>query len=275
MTATTPTAAPSEQPAIDASVTPRFSDTIRSEWTKFRSVRSTPISLLVTIALAIGVGALISYERASHYRPPWHGWDPTVTSLRGIMIAQLAICVLGVLVITAEYSTGMIRTSLAAVPRRPPFLAAKVVVFTVVAVVIGEVVSFIAFLVGQSLISGQHGPTASLASGASLRAVVGAGLYLAVLGIIAIAAGAIFRSTAAAISAVVAMLYVLPGLVQALPSSWAQPLSKYWPTEAGSQVFTVVRDSHTLSAWAGFADMCIFAAVVLGIGFYLLKRRDA
>lgn len=271
LTSISPISSRAQQPAV----TPRFSDTVRSEWTKFRSVRSTPISLLIGIVLAIGVGALISNVRATNYHQAVHAvWDPTTISLRGVMVAQLAIAVLGVLVITSEYSTGMIRTSLAAVPRRPGFLAAKMLVFTAVSVVVGEIVSFVAFLVGQGLISGKA-PTASLSQGVSLRAVIGAGLYLAVLGIIAVGIGVIVRSTAGAIASIVALLYVLPGLVSALPNSWSQPLSKYWPTDAGSQVYTVVRESHTLSAWAGFADMCVFAAIVLAVGFYLLKKRDA
>ena len=190
------------------------------------------------------------------------------------MIGQLTIAVLGVLAMTGEYGTGMIRTSLAAVPRRGRLLAAKAAVFGAVALVTGELVSWVAFFVGQLMISG-HQPTASLGQPDVARAVVGGGLYIALIGLMAVAAGTILRHTAAAITAVIGVLFVLPGVLEALPSSWRVPVEKYWPTGAGEQILMVNRDANTLPAWAGFGELALFVAVLLALGYFLLQRRDA
>jgi ABC-2 type transport system permease protein len=255
----------------------RFTDAARSEWVKLISLRSTWITLLVTVAIGVGIGTLISYLRASHFASDGGfggGWDPTQVSFRALTIAQLAIAVLGVLVVTSEYGTGMIRTSLTAVPRRGRWLAAKATVFTAVALVVGEVTAFAAFLIGQAVIS-NYAPHATLGGHDVLRAVIGAGLYLAVIGLLAAVVGALLRNTAGAISAMVALLFVLPGLVEALPTSWANALSEWWPTEAGSQIYGVTRDAHTLAAWSGFGVLVLFTAVVYAVARLLLDRRDA
>lgn len=251
-----------------------LADVAHSEWTKLRSLRSTFFTLLATVVLVVGVGALVSYESSVHYTPQDGTWDPTGSSLAGMMIGQLAIAVLGVLVITGEYGTGMIRPSLAAVPRRGRLLAAKAGVFAAVAVVTGEVVSWAAFLIGQLLIHG-HEPTASLGAPGVARAVVGSGLYVALIGLMAVAVGTLLRHTAGAIVTVVAVLFVLPGVVQALPSSWRNPVEEYWPTQAGSQVMQVVRSAHTLTAWWGFGELALFVAVLLVLAYWTLTSRDA
>jgi ABC-2 type transport system permease protein len=255
-----------------------FVDAVRAEWLKLISLRSTWITLVVTAVLGIGIGALISHLAATNR---FHGhhfgggvWDPTAVSFRALTIAQLALAVLGALVVTSEYGTGMIRTSLTAVPRRGRFLAAKVSVFAVVALVVGEVVAFAAFLIGQAAI-GSAAPQASLGGHDVLRAVIGAGLYLALVGVLATAVGALVRTTAAAISAMVALLFVLPGIVAALPASWSNAISEWWPTQAGSQVFAVTRGAHTLSAWSGFGVLVGFTVVVIAVAAWLLERRDA
>src|SRR5580658_3093773 len=230
----------------------RFSDVLLSEWTKIRTLRSTFFTLAATVVFVVGLGALISYESSVHYTPQNGRWDPTTMSLSGLVIGQLTIAVLGVLAITGEYGTGMIRTSLAAVPRRGRLLAAKAAVFGAVALVTGELVSWVAFFVGQLLISG-HQPTASLSQPDVARAVTGGGLYIALIGLMAIATGTILRHTAAAITAVIAVLFVLPGILEALPTSWRLPVEKYWPTRAGEQILVVTRDNtNALPAWAGF-----------------------
>ena len=108
-----------------------------------------------------------------------------------------------------------------------------------------------------------------------LRAVVGAGLYLAVLGVLGSALGVLLRHAAAAIGSIVAILLVLPGIAAALPSSWSNPIEQWWPTNAGQQVAIIVRDAHTLPAWAGFGVMAVFTAIVLAAAFVVLERRDA
>ena len=269
---------PEPRPAGPAFRRSTFGDVVRSEWTKIWTVRSTPFALLVAAVLGIGLGAAISAAASNHYAAADLAerirWDPTAISLTGLAIAQLAIVVLGILVVTSEYSTGMIRTSLTAVPRRGRLLVAKAGIYTAVVLVVGEALGFVSFLVGQAIITGRA-PDATFGDPGVLRAVVGAGLYLTALGLLGVAVGALLRHSAAAIASVVALLFVLPGIVQALPDSWRDPITEYWPTQAGSQVLLVHHDAHTLAPWAGFGLMCLFVAAVFAVAYVLLERRDA
>jgi ABC-type transport system involved in multi-copper enzyme maturation permease subunit len=235
-------------------------------------------NLIVTAVLGIGLSALISSLAANQYAKSSLNsrltWDPTSISNAGFLIAQLAIGVLGVLLMTSEYSSGSIGSSLAAVPRRGRLLAAKSVVIMVLAFVVVEVLAFAAFLIGQALISG-HAPTATLGQAGVLRALIGAGLYGALLGMMGLAFGTIIRNAAGAIAALVAILYVLPGIAAALPTSIENPVQEYWPTQAGGQIATVVHTSNTLSPWAGFGVFLLFVAILSVIAFTLLDRRDA
>ena len=269
------TAGPDLRAAFRAST---FGDVLRSEWTKLRSVRSTFWALIVTVVLGVGLGAVISAATAHGYaRMSVSGklsWDPTGVSLAGVAIAELAIAVLGVLCISSEYSSGMIRTSLIAVPKRGRILAAKSLVFAVATFVVGEVTSFTAFFVGQALISG-HAPHAALGDPGVARAVAGAGLYLTALAVLSVAAGALLRHPAAGIASLIAVLIVLPGVAQALPDSWRNPVTEFWPTQAGSQLTSVHPSAHALQPWPGFGVMCLFVAIVYAIAWTLLDRRDA
>ncbi len=268
-------AEPRSRQAIPAPA--RFSDALGSEWAKLTSVRSTWVTLLVSLLLGVGVGTLISYLAGSHYATGGfrgQAWDPTAVSFRALTIAQLAIAVLGGLVVTSEYGTGMIRTSLTATPRRSRFLTSKAVVFTTVALVVGEVMAFAAFLLGQLAI-GSNAPHTNLGAPDVLRAVVGAGLYLAVIGLLSCCVGALVRNTAASISSMVALLFVLPGVVQALPASWSNAITEWWPTQAGSQVYSLHRSAHTLSAWSGFAVLVVFTGIVLAAALWVIEHRDA
>ena len=255
-----------------------FGDVLRSEWTKLRSVRSTFWALTVTVVLGVGLGAVISAAAAHGYaKSSVSGklsWDPTGVSTSGVAIASLAIAVLGVLCISSEYSSGMIRTSLIAVPKRGRVLAAKSLVFAVVTFVVGEVTSFAAFFAGQALISG-HAPHAALGDPGVARAVAGAGLVLTALAVLSVAAGALLRHPAAAIACMIAVLLVLPGIAQALPDSWRNPVTEFWPTQAGGQLTNVYHSAHTLQPWPGFGVMCLFVAIVYAIAWTLLDRRDA
>jgi hypothetical protein len=253
-------------------------DLLRSEWTKLRSVPSTYWTLLVAAVATIGLGALFCAIYVSRYgKPsPFHrvSFNPTSYSLSGIMLTQLAIAVLGVLVITSEYNTGMIRTTLTAVPQRRTLFAAKALVFTVTTLVIGIASCFGAFFLGQAILSRHHLET-TIGSPGVLRAVVGAGLYLAVLGLLSLGIGALLRSTAGAIATVVGLVLVLPGIAAALPTSWANSIDKYLPSNAGQAIFHVNTQAHMLSPWAGFAVFCAYAAAALVGAGYLLHRRDA
>jgi ABC-2 type transport system permease protein len=255
-----------------------FGDVLRSEWTKLRSVRSTVWALTVTVVLGVGLGAAISAAAAHGYAgssvSSKLSWDPTALSLDGIGIATLAIAVLGVLCISSEYSSGMIRTSLTAVPKRGRVLAAKSLVFAAATFVVGEATSFTAFFLGQALISG-HAPHAALGDPGVARAVVGAGLALTALAVLSVAVGTLLRHPAAAIACMIALLFVLPAIAQALPDSWRNPVTEFWPTSAGGQLTSVYHSPHTLQPWPGFGVMCLFVAIVYAIAWTVLERRDA
>lgn len=266
---------PDRQAAYRAST---FADVLRSEWTKLRSVRSTFWALTVTVVLGIALGAVISAAAAHSYArfsaAQKLSWDPTGVSGAGMAIAQLAIAVLGVICISSEYSSGMIRTSLIAVPKRGRVLAAKSLVFAGVTFVVGEVTTFVAFFVGQALISG-HAPHAALGDPGVARAVAGGGLYLAALAVLSVAAGTLLRHPAAAIAGMTAVVLVLPLIAEALPDSWRNPVTEFWPTQAGSRLTSVYHSAHTLQPWTGFGVMCLFVAIVYAIAWTLLDRRDA
>jgi ABC-2 type transport system permease protein len=257
---------------------PEFSDTVRSEWTKMRTLRSTPITLAVTALIGIGLSGLITLAVASN--PAHAGADALNHPLRIIQagwgLCFLAFEVLGVLVVTNEYSSGMISETLLATPRRLRVLMAKVLVFVLLVFVVGEVISFINFFVGHAIISAYPPfPNVALNSHNVLRAVIGQGLDAALIGLIGLSLGAILRHTAGAITASVAVLFVLPLVLMALPASWEQPVEEYWPTEAGSQLEQVTRQAHALTAWWGTGDLVLFVAVLLVIAGYALVKRDA
>ncbi len=256
---------------------PSFADVVRSEWHKFHTVRSTYWSLLAATVVGLGLSALISLAASNHYRQLSASdrlkWDPTSISTSGFGLAQLAIGVLGVLIITSEFSTGQIQMSLAAVPKRHRMLAAKGVVYALVAFVVVEILATVAFFVGQAIIHA-NAPSVTLGDDGVLRAVIGAGFYAAVLGLLGLAIGTIVRSAAAGIGILVALLYVLPAIAAALPSNLEHSVEKFWPTQAGSQLVSVYRDAHTLSPWAGFAWMVIFTAAIFAVAVVALRSRD-
>ena len=252
-------------------------DALRSEWLKLRSQRSTWITLLVATVLGIGGGVGISAAAVHAYRQGHIGrWEPVQVSLISLFFVQWAMAVLGALSITGEYGSGMIRTSLAAIPRRGRFLVAKAAVLTVVVLVVGEVIAFGSFLLGQAVF-GAGVPHASLSDGTTLRAVVGAGLYLTAIGLLSTGIGFLVRSTAAAIAIVVGVLFVFPIVFAAIPVSWLKTVDKWWPTQAGQQIYSQIgpHASDVLGPWAGFGVLCAFVAVVLVLGYAALRSRNA
>ena len=256
-----------------------FGGIVGSEWTKLTTVRSTVWTLLATAVVGIGLGAVVTSAQAAR----WAGrslaaraaFDPTRSSLAGLLFAQLAIGVLGVLVVSAEYSTGTIRATFSAVPRRPLVLVAKACVFGVVTLIVGEIVSFVAFLIGQGILSGKA-PTAVLSDPSVLRAVTSGGLYLLALGLLALGLAWVIRVTAAAISTFVGILFILPIIADVLPSSYTDDISRFLPATIG----TVMMSAHyhgtdPFGPWTGFALLCAYAAAALLVGGVLLVRRDA
>jgi ABC-2 type transport system permease protein len=250
---------------------------VRSEWTKLRTVPSTAWSLLATLALVIGAGALYSLLREA--RPPTGAaaraaFDPVAVSLTGVQLAQLAVGILGVLLIAGEYATGTIRVSLAAVPRRLPVLWGKAVVLGLTTLVLCLPATFAAFLVGQSILSGKQ-LDVPLSDPGVFRAVLGSALYLGVTGLLGLGLGAALRSTAAAVAALFGVLFGPQLLVGLLPAEWSDRLYPYLPVPAGAAVANVRPDPTALAPWTGFGVFCLYTAVALALAAWQLRRRDA
>ena len=277
MTTTQVVAAPRQPLLPPAAGRAGFADALRSEFTKIRSTRSTYWTLLALVVVTIGIGAIASYGTASHASQiDRASFDATQLSLGGLYVGQLVIAVLGALTITSEYSTGMIRTSLAVQPRRGTLFAAKAVVFAVVSLVTGLVASFASFFIGQALLSGHH-LNVTLSQPNVLRAVIGGALFLTACGMLAYGLGAILRHTAGAITAAIGLLFVLTVLVNFLPGTWQDHVNKWMPAIAGSQVWVTKASSpETLfSAWAGLAVLAGYAAIAIVAGLVLFRTRDA
>lgn len=296
MTTTAIASAPHASPTLPPG---RYSvvDLAKSEWVKLRTVRSTIWSFLIVVILGVGVGILATAETRANWP---HGGDlgfqPIRTSLIGVDVAQFVIGVLGVLVITAEYGTGTIRATFAAAPRRPLALVAKTGVFTVAALVVSEIVAFLSFFLGQAMLTSPV-PHATLSNPGALRAVVGSGLYICVIGLIGLGLGVLIRHTAGAIGALVGVLLILPLVISALPNSLINALQRYEPLQIGKMMVTVpprfiratiqgpngvVRHvvihggggTITFSPWVGFGILCGYAVALLVVGTVLLVRRD-
>jgi len=252
---------------------------VRSESTKFRSLRSTMYTLLVAVVLMIGIGAVFSAVNASQYHTfsvsAKATFQPISTSLTGVVFAVVAFGVLGVLLMSGEYSTGMIRASLTVVPRRLPVLWAKLVVFSSAIFSISLVASFVSFFVGQALLSSHHLNVAITAPGA-LRSVIGAALYVTVAGLIGVSLGALFRNTAAGIATFAGVFFVLPPLTGLLPASISNHLAPYLPSNAGGSLWGGSATVHNaLSPWTGFALLCGYAVVLIAAAAWRLRRADA
>jgi ABC-type transport system involved in multi-copper enzyme maturation permease subunit len=251
---------------------------VRSEFTKFRTVRSTYATLATAFVAVAVLGPVVCALFVSKYpdieAEEKASFSAAHLSLTGILLAQLAIGALGVLLITSEYTTGLIRATFAAVPQRRTVLAAKAIVFTVVVLLVSEIACFIAFFAGQAFLA-QKGLETHIGDPGVLRAVIGGGLYLSVLGLLALGLGTLIRHSAGAIAALFGLLLVLPGIAGALPQAWQNTINQYLPGNAGQQIFALRIEPHTLQPWAGFGVFCIYAAIALVGAAVLLERRDA
>jgi len=294
---------------------------IASEFTKIRSVRSTYWTLAALLVVSIGIGAAITAGSAanfSHNPANKAGFDATQTSLIAFFeIGQLIIAVIAALAITSEYSTGMIRTSLTAQPRRGTVYAAKAIVLTSLTLIVSLVTSFIAFFVGQALLS-SSGVSASLfhsvtipqnanvtcpqqAAGGGggglppgckvvfsgtdvispttvLLAIIGCALFVTLVALLAFGVGAIIRHTAGTIAIVIAALFIIPVLEQALPNDWRWDIMRFLP-DAAARVISVTipgnADPHLWSAWPQLGVTALWTAALVAAGAYLFRKRDA
>jgi ABC-2 type transport system permease protein len=267
-----PTSAPVEGPSADnAGVT--FPRVLRSEWIKFSSLRSSWITLAITIVVQISFGALLAWDQGKNWATLDEEGAALSSVLEGYILAQLVIGVLGVLFVSGEYGTGMIRSTLTAVPRRTPVLLAKAVVFTGVAMASMTIAALGAFYAGQAVLS-STGHDVTLAAPGALRSVLGTAGYLAFVGLIGGGLGWILRSTAAGIATLFGILLVIPLMMQTLSWSWLNDLGKYLPSEAGGSLISTYQVPDTLTPGVGFAVLLVWTVAVLGIGAVMLKRRD-
>lgn len=251
---------------------------VHAEWTKLRSVRSTVWSLIATIGITVGLGMLFCFAYTRRFDRlglrERLTFDPTAQSLRGLFLAQLAIGVLGALVISSEYATGLIRTTLTAAPQRRVVLAAKAIVFGVIAAVVTTIAVFIAFFAGQAVLETKH-LGVSIGDPHVLRAVLGAAVYLTFVGLLGLAIATIVRRTAGAIATLVGVVLVLPLLAQALPSPWNDDIAKFLPGGIGTSLFSVRTVADRLSPAAALVVALLWLVGTFAIATVLISRRDA
>lgn len=252
--------------------------TTASEWIKFRTVRSTLYTIAVTVVLCVGIGALVSFGRGSNAGPSGFLPDPTRISLQGFGLAEISIGVIGVLIITSEYATGSIRSTLAATPRRLWVLAAKVVVLFFSTLLVGEVCAFLSFFVGQAVLRSKHVDSATLSTPGALRGVLLAGLSLALLAVFAMGIGTMLRHTAGSVTVYVAILLVLFLLLAALPSNWQHDLAKFLPEVLTASMRAASPTSNEFSSFSPLTSTLVlagYAVASLAGGAAVLVRRDA
>ncbi len=275
MSAITP---PARIPHLDVTGRVTFSRVLLSEWTKLRSVRSTKWSLGVGFLLTIAFPVLFSFVTRSHWSSmsPGEraGRHPLDIALAGVNVAQLAIAVLGVLLISAEYGTGSIRSTFTAVPKRLPVLWAKLLDYAVVSIVLIVPAVLVSFFASQAILKSIPQLQISFTQPGVARAVIGGAVYVMLVGVFALAVGAIVRNTAGGIAAFAAIFFVLPPLMFTLPTSWNNAISQYLPSNAGRQLFALQHASHTLTPLAGGLVLVGYCAAAILIAAILLVRRD-
>jgi ABC-2 type transport system permease protein len=254
-----------------------FATVARMEWRKLRTVRSTWYLLAAFAASMTGLAVVaLSHENYAQLSAAGRAsFDPTHDCFIGLVLAQLLTGALGVLAITTEFSSGMVRATFAAVPRRSLVLAAKAVTLGAVTLVAGEISAFAAFLAGQAALTGPA-PQATLGQPGVLRAVLMAGAYPALIALIGLGLGAVIRHTAGAICAIVAVLFLLPLLIAPLGAATADEVVRFLPEQIAALSLTALRPvAPALPPAAGFALLCGYAAAALAVGAWQLARRDA
>ncbi|MEU7722641.1 ABC transporter permease [Streptomyces tibetensis] len=250
---------------------------VRSEWTKIRSVASTvwTLSLVVVVTVALGmlISALSKNEFDSMSAQDRAEFDPTFISFAGMSLGQLAMIVFGVLVVSNEYSTGMIRTSLAAVPQRGSFLFSKIAVASGLALLVGLVTSFAAFFLGQAML-GSH--RAEIGDPGVLRAVLGGGLYMALIAMFSMGVAAMLRSPMLSLGILMPFFFLISNILGNVDAT--KKVGRFLPDQAGSkimQVVTPIDDDTPYGPWGGLGIMGLWVLAALIGGYVLLKKRDA
>jgi hypothetical protein len=241
-------------------------------------VRSTKWSLGVGFLLTIAFPVIFALVTSSHWgsMSPHERADrhPLDIALAGVNVAQLAIAVLGVLLISAEYSTGSIRSTFTAVPKRLPVLWAKLLDYAVVSFVLMVPAVLVSFFASQAILARHDILQISFSQAGVARSVIGGAVYVMLVGIFALAIGAIVRNTAGGIAAFAGIFFVLPPLMFVLPQSWNNAISQYLPSNAGRQLFALHHASHNLTPLSGGLLFVAYCAAALAIAAVLLVRRD-
>jgi ABC-2 type transport system permease protein len=258
--------------------TDRFDHVLRAEWTKFWSVRSTMWTFVSLVIVTIGISALLCLAVAANWdniKPADRAQiDPVSQSLSGVFLGQMAIIVLGALVISAEYSTGGIRTTLTAVPQRLRLLFAKALVLAGMAFVAGVITMFPSFWLGQKVLAtADAGIEVSLSDPNVLRAVLGGALYVAACGLLGFALGALLRHTAGAITVAIGIVFILPIVANFLPGTWGDNVGKI--LNAGGAISNTRHVDGQLDPWTGYAVFSLWWIILLAVAAFLMRRRDA
>ncbi|MFJ8541177.1 ABC transporter permease [Streptomyces sp. NPDC093586] len=250
---------------------------VRSEWTKIRSVASTVWTLSLALVLTVALGMLISVLSKNEFgdlsRRDQFSFDPTFISFAGMSIGQLAMIVFGVLVVANEYSSGMIRTSLAAVPQRGTFLFSKIAVATGLALVVSMITSFVAFFLGQAMLGDLK---ASIGDPGVLRAVIGGGLYMTLIAMFSMGAAAMLRSPMLSLGILMPFFFLISNILGHVDVT--KKVGRFLPDQAGSkimQVVTPIDDDAPYGPWGGLGIMVVWVVASLVGGYLVLKRRDA
>jgi hypothetical protein len=251
---------------------------VASEWTKFATLRSTMWSLGVGMFLTLAfpiLFAAVTGARWGHMSPHEQAdRHPLDIALAGVNVAQLAIAVLGVLVITGEYSTGMIRSTMLAVPKRLPVLWAKLGLYAVVAFALTLPAIIIAFYSSQAILGRHHILQISISAPGVFRALIGGALYVMLVGVFAMAIGAIVRNTAGGIALFAGIFFVIPPLMNIFPTNWNNAISRWLPSEAGRQLFALTKDPNRYGQWPSGAIFLGYCILAIAIAAVLLRRRD-
>lgn len=263
---------------VNVTMPARARDMLAAEWIKLRSVRSTYLTLLFAAVAAVGVGYLVTRAQVTHsaaMAPQARAaFDPVSNSFTGLGLAQLAFGVVGVLAISSEYTTGLIRTTFAAAPRRRAVIAAKATVVGALTLLAGELIAFATFFAGQQALSAGH-LNVSLTHPGALRGVLAAGFYLAVMAWAGLGLGAVIRHTAGAITAMIAVVFLLPHIIGALPAPWDIRIGKYSLDIAAQQVIAQHPVPGYLAAGPSLLIVVGYAAAAITAAALLITRRDA
>ncbi|MBT2395712.1 ABC transporter permease subunit [Streptomyces sp. ISL-100] len=250
---------------------------LKSEWTKIKSVQSTVWTLGLAAIVTIGLGVLISILSRNEFQKlsaeDKLAFDPTFVSFAGTSLGQLAMIVFGVLVVSNEYNTGMIRMSLAAVPQRGTFLFSKITVAAALALAVGMITSFLSFFLGQAMLGDLK---ASIGDPGVLRAVIGGGLYMTLIALFSMGVASMLRSQVLALGVLMPFFFLLAPILGNVSAT--KKVGQYLPDQAGSKIMQVVppvNDDAPYGPWGGLAIMAVWVAAALVGGYVLLKKRDA